>query len=122
MPVEIAGETYWTLVELVALFPRAARPNEETLRRHIRAGKLIATKVGRGSLVSSSAVRQFLDGAPAGARAPAVSPETPGKPRRRPARKPSRFHHALALARRADREQRKSRSASRASKRRQPKH
>jgi hypothetical protein len=122
MPVEIAGETYWTLLELVALFPRAARPSAETLRRHMRTGKLTATKVGRGSLISSSAVRQFLDGAPPGARAPAVPAGEPERRRRRPAKPKGKFRHALALARRADRTKRKSSSASKTRNRTQPKH
>lgn len=95
MPTEIAGETYWTLDELVALFPAAERPHAQTIRRYIRSGKLHAVKLGRGTLISSSAVRAMLDGKPPPARAPAVPPETTPKPPGRPARVRPNFHDAL---------------------------
>jgi len=103
MPLDIAGVTYWTLPELVALFPAKSRPNEETLRRYIRTGKLRATKLGRAVIVSSSALRELLDPPPTAARKPEVPAVEPEKPPRRPARKPSRFRQALVLERRRQR-------------------
>lgn len=100
MPVEIAGETYWTLPELMAQFPRKLRPSEATLRRYIRKGQLHAVKLGRGTIISSAAVRELLTGPTPAPRASSVSAESPETQRKVPAKVRMTFKHALALDKR----------------------
>lgn len=97
MPTEIAGETYWTLLELVALFPRASRPSLETIRRSIRKGKLKATKLGRAVLVSSNALRALLDGSPKPVQTPKITPGNSRETPTPPARTRLSFREALKL-------------------------
>jgi hypothetical protein len=96
MPLELAGETYWTIAELMAKFPPKLRPSEATLRRYIRKGKLHAIKLGRGTIISGAAIRKLLAGTIPALRAPEVSAETPPTTHRRPAETRVSFRDALA--------------------------
>ena len=100
MPVSIAGETYWTLPELLLQFPRKLRPSEATLRRYIRKGQLPAVKLGRGTIISAAAVRQLLAGPLPAQRPNPVTADTPGKLRGVPAKVRPNFARALALDKR----------------------
>jgi hypothetical protein len=112
MPVEIAGETYWTPLEVISLFPTTQRPSLETILRYIRVGKLKATKLGRGSLISSRALRSLLDGDRRATQPPkhTSKAETPPRPPRQRERDRLARIHQGQLKRRQEQRNRSKRA------------
>ena len=96
MPLELAGQTYWTLPELRQQFPAKLRPSVATLRRYIRSGKLHATKLGRGTLISAAAIRELLSGSPPEPQAAEFSADATDATRRHNAETRPNFADSLA--------------------------
>lgn len=59
---EAGGIKFYFLSELIALIPKASRPNRETILRLIRSRKLRAQKFGREWIVTEHAWAEFSSG------------------------------------------------------------